>query len=135
MFLHTVLDPCSSTSNTIRSITTSTSAEKDKARLPVVQLFDVLVNNADRKGSHVVMETGTRKLWAIDHGLCFHEEDKLRTVIWDSAGHAIPEGLLASLAMVPSQLEVGAPLRLDLRPYLSTAEIEAMLKRVRGPAA
>ena len=103
--------------------------EKDKARLPVVQLFDVLVNNADRKGSHVVLETGTRKLWAIDHGLCFHEEDKLRTVIWDSAGHAIPEGLLASLAMVPSQLEVGAPLRLDLRPYLSTAEIEAMLKR------
>ena len=76
-------------------------SEEDKARLPAVALFDVLVNNADRKGSHVLIETGTRKLWAIDHGLCFHEEDKLRTVIWDAAGHAIPANLLASLAQVP----------------------------------
>ena len=104
-------------------------SEEDKARLPAVALFDVLVNNADRKGSHVLVETGTRKLWAIDHGLCFHEEDKLRTVIWDAAGHAIPPNLLASLAHVPSLLEPSAPLRLDLRPYLSAAEIEAMLRR------
>lgn len=104
-------------------------SEEDKSRLPAVQLFDVLVNNADRKGSHVLIETGTRKLWAIDHGLCFHEEEKLRTVIWDSAGQAIPESLLAGLQAVPDMLEAGAPLRLDLRPYLNAAEIEAMIAR------
>jgi hypothetical protein len=103
--------------------------DEDKARLPAVAVFDALVNNADRKGSHVLVETGTRKLWAIDHGLCFHEEDKLRTVIWDSAGHAIPRNLMEGLAAVPALLELGSPLRLDLRPYLSQTEIEAMLKR------
>ena len=103
--------------------------EADKARLPAVALFDVLVNNADRKGSHVLIETGTRKLWVIDHGLCFHEEEKLRTVIWDAAGRAIPASLLAGLEAVPSMLEAGAPLRLDLRPYLSAAEIQAMIAR------
>lgn len=106
-----------------------TFREEDKARLPAVTVFDVLVNNADRKGSHVLVETGTRKLWVIDHGLCFHEEEKLRTVIWDCAGQAIPASLLAGMAAVPSMLEAGAPLRLDLRPYLSAAEIEAMVTR------
>ncbi|HET6846313.1 MAG TPA: SCO1664 family protein [Anaerolineales bacterium] len=104
-------------------------SEEDKARLAPVELFDVLVNNADRKGSHVLIESSTRRLWAIDHGLCFHEEDKLRSVIWDAAGHAIPESLLATLQAVPALLEAGAPLRLDLRPYLSAAEIDAMIRR------
>lgn len=104
-------------------------SEEDKSRLAPVELFDVLVNNADRKGSHVLIETNTRRLWAIDHGLCFHEEDKLRTVIWDAAGHAIPQSLLTSLQAVPALLEAGSPLRLDLRPYLSAAEIEAMIRR------
>ena len=107
-------------------------SEADRARLPAVELFDALVNNADRKGSHVLIENGTRKLWAIDHGLCFHEEDKLRTVIWDSAGLAIPENLRQVLASVPSLLEPAAPLRLDLRPYLSPGEITAMIRRADG---
>jgi uncharacterized repeat protein (TIGR03843 family) len=103
--------------------------EADRARLPAVELFDALVNNADRKGSHVLIENETRKLWALDHGLCFHEEDKLRTVIWDSAGLAIPQNLKQALASVPSLLEAGAPLRLDLRPYLAPGEIAAMIRR------
>lgn len=53
-------------------------------------LFDLLANNADRKGSHVFFEEGTHKLFAIDHGICFHEDDKLRTVIWDFAAQQIP---------------------------------------------
>ena len=106
--------------------------DEDKARMPAVQLFDLLVNNADRKGSHVLVETGTRKLWVIDHGLCFHEEDKLRTVIWDASGHAIPSNLMEGLAALPDMLEAGAPLRLDLRPYLVPSEIEAMLQRCEG---
>jgi hypothetical protein len=104
-------------------------SDEDKARLPPVVLFDVLVNNADRKGSHVLIENGTRRLWAIDHGLCFHEEEKLRTVLWDSAGHAIPSKLLSCLASAQALLEAGAPLRLDLRPYLTSGEIAAMRKR------
>jgi len=104
-------------------------SDEDKARLPPVVMFDVLVNNADRKGSHVLIENGTRKLWAIDHGLCFHEEEKLRTVLWDSAGRAIPPNLRACLASVPALLEAGAPLRLDLRPYLTPEEIKAMIGR------
>lgn len=104
-------------------------SEEDKARLAPVSLFDVLINNADRKGSHVVIENGTRRLWAIDHGLCFHEAEKLRTVLWDSAGHAIPENLKSLLASVPALLEAGSPLRLDLRPYLTMGEMAAIVNR------
>jgi len=104
-------------------------SDEDRARLAPVSLFDVLINNADRKGSHVVIENGTRRLWAIDHGLCFHEEEKLRTVLWDSAGQAIPENLRSLLASVPALLEAGSPLRLDLRPYLTTGEMAAIVKR------
>jgi hypothetical protein len=104
-------------------------SDEDKARLPPVQLFDLLVNNADRKGSHVLIEKGSRKLWAIDHGLCFHEEEKLRTVVWDSAGQTIPANLLSCLGAVPALLEAGAPLRLDLRPYLAAGEVAALVRR------
>src|SRR6202012_4894427 len=46
--------------------------------------FDVVANNADRKSGHVLLAED--RLWAIDNGLCFNEEDKLRTVIWDFGG-------------------------------------------------
>jgi hypothetical protein len=105
--------------------------EEDKRRLPPVVLFDLLINNADRKGSHVLIEKDTGKLWAIDHGLCFHEEEKLRTVLWDSAGEPIPEKLRGCLAAVQRLLEPAAPLRLGLAPYLADGEIEAMRGRAR----
>jgi uncharacterized repeat protein (TIGR03843 family) len=95
---------------------------EDRARLKPVVLFDLLINNADRKGSHVFIESGTKKLWAIDHGICFHEQDKLRTVIWDFAGQPIPAELLSLLART-SELP---PL---LKPYLSPGEISALLAR------
>jgi len=57
--------------------------------------FDVVANNSDRKSGHVLKaESG---LWAIDHGLCFHEEDKLRTVIWEYAGEPIGEEMREQL--------------------------------------
>jgi hypothetical protein len=74
-----------------------TFKDEDKARLRPVVLFDLLLNNADRKGSHVIIQKRTRKMFLIDHGLCFHEEDKLRTVIWDFAGQPMPPELLADL--------------------------------------
>ncbi len=88
-------------------------------------LFDLLCNNADRKGSHVIIETETDKLWLIDHGLCFHEVEKLRTVIWDYAGEAIPDELLQALTLLPSNQNLLA----DLQPYLSPREISALVVR------
>jgi hypothetical protein len=99
---------------------------EDKNMLRPVVLFDLLINNADRKGSHVFFEEETHKLWAIDHGICFHEEDKLRSVIWDFAGHAIPEDLLTSLASFLFHLSSDPAI---LTPYLSPDEIDALCAR------
>jgi uncharacterized repeat protein (TIGR03843 family) len=59
-------------------------------------VFDVVANNADRKSGHCLIDREGR-IWGIDHGLCFHAEPKLRTVIWDFAGEEIDEDLLAGL--------------------------------------
>lgn len=97
-------------------------SEADKQRLRPVVFFDLLINNADRKGSHVFFESETRRLYAIDHGICFHEEDKLRTVIWDFANEPIPADLLARLSSASSWSAL-------LEDYLSPEEIRALLRR------
>jgi uncharacterized repeat protein (TIGR03843 family) len=102
---------------------------EDKARLRPVTLFDLLCNNADRKGSHVIIEEGTHKLWLIDHGLCFHEEDKLRTVIWDFAGQDIPTELLADLERFRAALAQTSGLLADLPRHLSPRELAALAAR------
>jgi uncharacterized repeat protein (TIGR03843 family) len=100
----------------------------DKARLRPVALFDLLVNNADRKGGHILIQKRTRRLVLIDHGLCFHAEDKLRTVIWDFAGEQLPPDLIAALVKLRSDL----PLNLHeaLKPYLSLQELAALEARL-----
>jgi hypothetical protein len=60
-----------------------------------VAVLDLLVNNADRKASHLIMEDG--RLRAVDHGLTFHPEPKLRTVLWSFAGRSLPSDMLAAL--------------------------------------
>lgn len=95
---------------------------EDKQKIRPVAVFDILANNADRKGSHVFFEDETRKLYAIDHGVCFHEEDKLRTVIWDFAGQDIPGDLLAPLSQTDDWSTV-------FEQYLSPNEISALLTR------
>ena len=95
---------------------------EDKNLLKPVMLFDLLINNADRKGSHIFFEDETHKLYAIDHGVCFHEENKLRTVIWDFAGQVIPDEYLAPLSKTedwPSLFE----------SYLSPVEVAALQRR------
>ena len=99
--------------------------EDDKQFLKPVVLFDLLCNNADRKGSHVFFENDTHKLYAIDHGICFHEDDKLRTVLWDFGGQKIPENLL-------SRLSLGRSLLTDLERYLSRREITALCTRAES---
>lgn len=95
--------------------------DEEKTLLKPVVLFDLLCNNADRKGSHIFFDAA-HKLWAIDHGLCFHEEDKLRTVVWDFAGEPISDSLLSHL----SRLSAG---RADLQRYLSPGEVTALQSR------
>ncbi len=103
---------------------------EDKQRLRPVVLFDLVVNNADRKGGHILLDRDQR-LWLIDHGICFHVEDKLRTVIWDFAGEPIPTDLLADLTRLLNELEQNGPVVEQLHPYLSPAEIRTMQRRTR----
>ncbi len=96
----------------------------DRSRLRPVALFDLLINNADRKGGHILLQKRTRKLYLIDHGLCFHAEDKLRTVIWEFAGEQIPAALISTLNNFKSRLQNN--LSADLQPYLTPEEIAAL---------
>jgi len=56
----------------------------------LVCLFDLLINNADRKAGHCLLDPKTSRIWMVDHGVSFHEDTKVRTVIWDFAGEPMP---------------------------------------------
>jgi hypothetical protein len=99
-----------------------------RSQLGPVALFDVLINNADRKGGHLLLD-GDKKVWLIDHGLCFHEEDKLRTVIWDFSGKTIPDDLLTALVNVKTALIDPHGLYADLANHLSLIELTALQSR------
>ena len=100
-------------------------SNEDKQLLKPVVLFDLLCNNADRKGSHVFFEQATHDLYAIDHGICFHEDNKLRTVLWDFAGQKISDDLLAPLSRVEGLLP-------SLEPYLNRRELSALCARAES---
>jgi hypothetical protein len=85
--------------------------------------FDVVANNADRKSGHVLRGPDGR-LWAIDHGLCFHRQPKLRTVIWDYADEEVPSGLLTDLGRLASHLPE------EVARLLSAPEREALVDRI-----
>ncbi len=104
----------------------------DRERLRPVALFDLLANNADRKGSHIIVQKRTRNLYLIDHGLCFHADEKLRTVLWDFAGQEIPADLLAALSVFREKLSGPGGLRPALEPYLTPAEIAALAARTEA---
>lgn len=101
---------------------------QDIQRLRPVVLFDLLVNNADRKGSHVIF-SADQHLWLIDHGLCFNLEEKLRTVIWDFAGDPIPDDLRADLRAFRQRLEPPSASRDQLQEHLAPEEIAALVTR------
>ena len=76
-----------------------------------IALFDVLANNTDRKSGHCLLAHD--RVWAIDQGLCFAAEDKLRTVIWEFGGEAIPDRLLAAVAPLAERVPVDVAALLD----------------------
>ncbi len=91
-------------------------------------LFDLLTNNADRKSGHCLLAADGR-VWAIDNGLMFHAEPKLRTVIWEFAGQPIPHHLLADLRRLAKG---GVPA--DVAELIEPAEQHALLGRARALA-
>lgn len=89
-------------------------------------VFDLLVNNADRKGSHVVLGRDGH-LWGVDHGLTFHVQTKLRTVIWEFGGVALEGEWRADLARLLAALgRSEEPLTLRLAELLAPAEVTAL---------
>ena len=102
---------------------------EDPAHHPALKricVFDLLANNADRKGGHCLLGPDGR-IHAIDNGLTFHTEPKLRTVIWDFGGEPIPEEALGDVRRL-----VGAGLPAALAGLLDAAERDALLARVRA---
>ncbi len=108
-----------------------TFTEEEKQRLQPVVLFDLLVNNADRKGGHILLDAKERIL-LIDHGLCFHEEEKLRTVLWDFIGEPIPDPLLQDVQTLLQRLEREDELADAYTALISPVELDALLQRARG---
>jgi uncharacterized repeat protein (TIGR03843 family) len=97
-----------------------------------------LINNADRKGSHILIDPDDH-IWLIDHGVCFHVEDKLRTVVWDFAGESLPDALCSDLIRFRERLGIndsrfgrsGSQLASDLSNYISRDEIRALDQRAQ----
>ncbi len=101
---------------------------EDTVELRRMAVFDAVVNNADRKGGHVLAMTGGHR-YGVDHGLTFHVEHKLRTVLWGWAGELLSDEDRACLQQVADQLEdeLGERLVGLVTPH----EVEATRRRVR----
>ena len=106
-----------------------TLSEQEKQLLRPAAAFDVLINNADRKAGHVILMPEDR-IQLIDHGICFHEQHKLRTVIWDFAGEPIPSALVRDLHALESKFGDKGSLSLELAGLLSSNEIRALSARI-----
>lgn len=106
-------------------------AHADDPRLRDMAVFDAVVNNADRKGGHILPvgpEPGTAVL-GVDHGISFHVEDKLRTVLWGWAGRRLRPEDVERLTAAATALD--GPLGAALAPHLTRAEISVTARRIR----
>jgi uncharacterized repeat protein (TIGR03843 family) len=102
------------------------------AALPRVAAFDVVTNNADRKAGHTLLGEDER-VWAIDHGVCFHTEPKLRTVLWDLAGQPLAAADVADLEALAAAAG-GGELGERLAELLAADEVAAVAERSLGLA-
>lgn len=94
-----------------------------------IAAFDLIVNNADRKAGHCLLGRDGH-VWAIDHGITFHAEPKLRTVIWEFTGQPIPPALLADMRALRGGLRPPAVLHAALQELLLPAEMAALRQRL-----
>jgi uncharacterized repeat protein (TIGR03843 family) len=105
---------------------------EDEALVPQLRrmaVFDIVANNADRKGGHCLLDAAGN-IWGIDHGICFHEQFKLRTVMWDWAGESIPAEWLEDVARLRDCLVAPDATVTGLLELLSPAEQRALHERV-----
>lgn len=102
--------------------------EEEKDALKSIVAFDIIANNADRKGGHVLRDR-QGEIWAIDHGLCFHSDPKLRTVMWDFAGEPVPDDLLKSLRKFRALLNPPSDLLTLLDQLLLPEEVNTLRRR------
>jgi len=93
-------------------------------------LFDVLINNADRKGGHCLVDEQDH-LWGIDHGISFHSQYKLRTVIWNFVNQPIADDLLADVKRLRDTLEIANDTYLcEMETLITKGEIRAFTNRM-----
>ena len=101
---------------------------RDQPKLRDMAVFDAVVNNADRKIGHL-LPVADGRLYGCDHGVCFGEEYKLRTVLWQWRGQKLPGRALAALNRLGAELG-GGPLAAGLEGMLSPGEVAATRSRV-----
>ena len=92
-------------------------------------VFDIIINNADRKGGHCILDTDGY-IWAIDHGVTFHSDLKLRTVIWDFAGKDIPEWITKDLKILLNRFEEANGFGNKLYQLVGVKEVRAFRDRL-----
>ncbi|MFC4496861.1 SCO1664 family protein [Streptomyces ovatisporus] len=103
----------------------------DDARLRRLAVVDAVINNADRKGGHLLPVPGGR-LYAIDHGVTFHVDGKLRTLLWGWAGEQLTAEAVAALRELAAELAEGTPLTARLSELITPGELDALRKRVNA---
>ncbi|MFD0268969.1 SCO1664 family protein [Streptomyces sp. NPDC127106] len=101
----------------------------DDPRLRRLAVLDAVINNGDRKGGHLLSAPDGR-LYGIDHGVTFHVEDKLRTLLWGWAGEPLTDEAREVLTGLERQLAAGAPLATRLAELITPAELAAVRARV-----
>ena len=99
-------------------------------QLQRMSVFDLVANNADRKGGHCLLD-GEGVIWGIDHGLCFHPQYKLRSVIWDWAGEPVREDWLEEIERAAQAVACEEEEARPLTALLSEAEAGALLRRAQ----
>ncbi|HEX5018136.1 MAG TPA: SCO1664 family protein [Actinomycetes bacterium] len=102
--------------------------QSDHPFLQKVAVFDALINNADRKGGHLLPTTDGH-IWGIDHGVSFAVENKLRTVLWQWRGEELPEELLSDLRRWTEEWSEDPEWLTRLRDHLSAGELRALKRR------
>ncbi|MEI2278849.1 SCO1664 family protein [Paenarthrobacter ilicis] len=99
---------------------------EDTAALRRMAVFDAVVNNADRKGNHILAMTGGHR-HGVDHGLTFHRDNKLRTVLWGWVGDPLTDEELDGVRRVSAALD--GQLGRDLEELITPAETGALADR------
>ena len=96
---------------------------------PSGSLIDLVANSTDRKANHLLVDDHG-KLWSIDHGLTFHSDTKIRTVIWDFGGERIPKSHLSALRKLANQLESPEGRLKEMADLLHPSEVTSLQRRI-----